>query len=228
MPDEAGIGLTPHSAAKADSDLRRPGLAPAVMRSAAAALAPTPKTRRSAGAPTGRGEAGDLAEEGCDLLAEVLIAACDGAQGELCGVGDLACPNPVVGICMCHGDSYCQEHSRDHQMYEGFELPFDEIVSRAEVLAERLGRKQGKALSDLGIRLARDELRSFAGERGLTGFWQTVFDEIHGQEVMKRCLAAGIFSAPDDPVHVLAIDHPMVTEAPVDLDGKALTGEVID
>jgi hypothetical protein len=44
------MGATPHKAAKADSDFRRSGLLPAVIRSVAAVLGPTPKVLTNAGA----------------------------------------------------------------------------------------------------------------------------------------------------------------------------------
>jgi hypothetical protein len=50
LPDDAGTGLTPQSAAKAASEWSRWGLSPAVISSAAALLGPTPNRSRSAGA----------------------------------------------------------------------------------------------------------------------------------------------------------------------------------
>ena len=43
LPEEAGIGLTPHSEAKAASEWRRSGLLPAVIRRVAAVSGPMPK-----------------------------------------------------------------------------------------------------------------------------------------------------------------------------------------
>jgi len=50
LPDEAGIGFTPQSAAKADSEWRRSGLLPAVTRRFAAVSGPMPKVPARAGA----------------------------------------------------------------------------------------------------------------------------------------------------------------------------------
>jgi hypothetical protein len=50
LPEEAGIGLTPHSAANAASDFRRSGLLPAVTSSVAAVSGPTPNTLTRSGA----------------------------------------------------------------------------------------------------------------------------------------------------------------------------------
>ena len=48
-PDDAWTGLVPHRAAKDDSVRMRSGLSPAVMSSAAAVSAPTPRAAKSAG-----------------------------------------------------------------------------------------------------------------------------------------------------------------------------------
>jgi hypothetical protein len=50
LPEEAGIGATPHRWANAASDRSRWGLSPAVTSSCAAVHTPTPETSRSAGA----------------------------------------------------------------------------------------------------------------------------------------------------------------------------------
>ena len=50
LPEEAGMGLTPHREAKAASEWRRSGLLPAVIRRAAAVSGPTPKMQTRAGA----------------------------------------------------------------------------------------------------------------------------------------------------------------------------------
>ena len=50
LPEEAGIGLTPHKDAKAASEWRRSGLLPAAISSVAAVSGPTPKTLTRAGA----------------------------------------------------------------------------------------------------------------------------------------------------------------------------------
>ena len=56
LPEDAGIGATPQRWAKADSDLSRSGLSPAVTKSAAAVSGPTPKRAKRSGAkPATRG-----------------------------------------------------------------------------------------------------------------------------------------------------------------------------
>ena len=50
LPDDAGIGFTPHREAKAASERSRSGLLPAAINSVAAVSGPTPKVLISAGA----------------------------------------------------------------------------------------------------------------------------------------------------------------------------------
>ena len=49
LPEEAGIGLTPHNAAKEASERRRSGLLPAMTGRVAAVSGPTPKMLTSVG-----------------------------------------------------------------------------------------------------------------------------------------------------------------------------------
>ncbi len=56
--------------------------------------------------------------------------------------------------------------------------------------------------------LPEEDVRSFARDRGFAGFWQAVFEEIQGQEVMKQALTAGLFSLSREPVHILVIGEP--------------------
>ena len=69
MPEEAGIGLTPHSEAKAASEWRRSGLLPAVIRRVAAVSGPMPKMLTRARRRTC--ESFKLGLQVVDLLAEL-------------------------------------------------------------------------------------------------------------------------------------------------------------
>ena len=74
FPEEAGIGLTPHSAAKAASEWRRSGLLPAATRRVSAVSGPyaehADQRRRCR-----QGEAFQLGLEVVDLLTQLAVAA---------------------------------------------------------------------------------------------------------------------------------------------------------
>ena len=63
LPDEAGTGLTPQSAAKLASDRKRSGLSPAVSRSCAAPVCPIEVTGDKVG--------GKLLDDGADHRVEI-------------------------------------------------------------------------------------------------------------------------------------------------------------
>jgi DNA replicative helicase MCM subunit Mcm2 (Cdc46/Mcm family) len=85
---------------------------------------------------------------------------------------------------------------------------FSKVISKAESLREILESKKMMEHEKSGIYLPEDELREFAKERGFDGFWENVFQEIHGNDVMKKVIAASIFSTFEEPVHSLIIGEP--------------------
>lgn len=116
------------------------------------------------------------------------------------------CPETSVDRCACHHQYFCQTHLDGH--VPSIPQDFARITLEAQKLAERLHEKKAKALSDMGVTLPEEKIQSFARQRGLAGFSESVFGEIQGQEVMKQALALGVFSPPRDPVHVLVIGEP--------------------
>jgi len=85
---------------------------------------------------------------------------------------------------------------------------FSKVISKAESLREILESKKTMEREKSGIYLPEDDLRAFAKERGFDGFWENVFQEIHGNNVMKKVIAASMFSTYDEPVHSLIIGEP--------------------
>ena len=84
IPDEAGIGATPHSLAQAASERTRSMLSPATMSSSAAMSVPMPKAAHELRYELG----GQVLEDALvlgDLFVEVQPAPRDGAQGVYCG-----------------------------------------------------------------------------------------------------------------------------------------------
>jgi DNA replicative helicase MCM subunit Mcm2 (Cdc46/Mcm family) len=85
---------------------------------------------------------------------------------------------------------------------------FSKVISKAESLREILDSKKNMEREKSGIYLPEDELRKFARARGFHGFWENVFQEIHGNDIMKKVIAASMFSTFEEPVHSLIIGEP--------------------
>ena len=85
---------------------------------------------------------------------------------------------------------------------------FSKVVSKAESLREILESKKMMEQQKSGIYLPEDELKKFAVNRGFDGFWNNVFQEIHGNDIMKKVIAASMFSTFEEPVHSLIIGEP--------------------
>jgi DNA replicative helicase MCM subunit Mcm2 (Cdc46/Mcm family) len=85
---------------------------------------------------------------------------------------------------------------------------FSKVVTKAEGLREILESKKIQEKEKSGIYLPENELKEFAKKRGFTGFWQNVFQEIHGNDIMKKVITASMFSTFKEPVHSLIIGEP--------------------
>ncbi|RLF29963.1 MAG: hypothetical protein DRN08_00245 [Thermoplasmata archaeon] len=85
---------------------------------------------------------------------------------------------------------------------------FDKVLNKAEILREMIEAKKKEEREKQGIFLPEKELVEFAKKRGFNGFWKNVFAEIKGNDVMKKVIAASMFSTFDEPVHSLIIGEP--------------------
>ena len=85
---------------------------------------------------------------------------------------------------------------------------FNKIIKKAEDLLEFIETKQLDEQEKRGIFLPEDELMAFAKKRGFSGFWKNVFQEIHGNDIMKKVIATSMFSTFEEPVHSLIIGEP--------------------
>ncbi|MBN1280374.1 MAG: hypothetical protein JXA00_01860 [Candidatus Thermoplasmatota archaeon] len=85
---------------------------------------------------------------------------------------------------------------------------FSKVIAKAEGLREILEAKRREEQEKSGIYLPEDDLREFARQRGFSGFWKNVFQEIHGNDIMKQVIAASMFSTYPEPVHSLIIGEP--------------------
>jgi len=82
---------------------------------------------------------------------------------------------------------------------------FDRIVEASQIEKEIL---EGRVIESEGGMLSEEQVMDFAKERGFDGFWRNVFDEIKGNEVMKKALAVSMFSTFEEPVHTVVIGEP--------------------
>lgn len=83
---------------------------------------------------------------------------------------------------------------------------FDRIIEGAQIEKEILdGRNISLAEN---MTLSEEQVLDFAKERGFHGFWKNVFDEIKGNDVMKKALTVSMFSTFEEPVHTVVIGEP--------------------
>jgi len=85
---------------------------------------------------------------------------------------------------------------------------FSNVINKAKTMQEIVEKKRIEEIERDGIFLPKEELIEFAQKRGFKGFWQNVFQEIHGNDVMKKVIATSMFSTFKEPVHSLIIGEP--------------------
>ncbi|NVM31408.1 MAG: hypothetical protein HWN65_21395 [Candidatus Helarchaeota archaeon] len=71
-----------------------------------------------------------------------------------------------------------------------------------------LNAKKKNVFQKFGIDLDRQKIMDFAEARGFNGFWNNVFEEIQGNDVVKKSITIAMFSSYDEPIHVLVIGDP--------------------
>ncbi len=82
---------------------------------------------------------------------------------------------------------------------------FDKIIEASRIEKEIL---DGRNIASEEMPLGEEQVMDFARERGFEGFWRNVFDEIKGNEVMKKALTVSMFSTFEEPVHTVIIGEP--------------------
>jgi DNA replicative helicase MCM subunit Mcm2 (Cdc46/Mcm family) len=87
-------------------------------------------------------------------------------------------------------------------------IVFDKVITKAKILSEIIETKKIEKREKNGIYLPDEELKEFAKKRGFNGFWKNVFQEIHGNDIMKKVITASMFSTYKEPVHSLIIGEP--------------------
>jgi len=106
------------------------------------------------------------------------------------------------GIGLCEKCRYVHEHKNIAEIHYLTRL-FDTVKQKAQRL-EFL--KPSKQKEDEGV--SSEEVMAIGRQLGFTGFADKFFSELEGNELMKRSLTCALFSAPEEPVHVLVIGDP--------------------
>jgi len=84
---------------------------------------------------------------------------------------------------------------------KAFERVYESALVEKEII-------EGKKIFDEGILMSDEQVLQFAQERGFEGFWKNAFEEIRGNEIMKKALTVSLFSTFQEPVHTLIIGEP--------------------
>jgi len=85
---------------------------------------------------------------------------------------------------------------------------FNKVLRKADVLRELIDSKKNDEREKQGVYLPKEDIMKFALERGFAGFWQNVFHDIKGNDIMKKVIAASMFSTFEEPIHSLIIGEP--------------------
>lgn len=85
---------------------------------------------------------------------------------------------------------------------------FENIKKKASEWVTNSEKKERQSLAKKGIEAGRQEIINFAKNRRFDGFWQNVFEEIRGNEIMKKTITLSLFSSYDEPLHVLILGDP--------------------
>jgi len=105
---------------------------------------------------------------------------------------------PPGAAALVEGDGMIELHRKGRA--------FDRIMEGAQIEKEILDGRN-IALAENMV-LSEEQVLDFAKERGFHGFWRNVFDEIKGNEVMKKALTVSMFSTFEEPVHTVVIGEP--------------------
>lgn len=127
--------------------------------------------------------------------------------------------NPIIErstISVFNFKSGCSECSVDvdnmgisSKPVEGLEASWENNVKlQATKWKARLQDKKITEKEKLGITLNPEKIKEFAELNGFDGFWQTVFQNIKGNEILKKSISIAMFSPPEAPVHVAVVGPP--------------------
>ena len=87
-------------------------------------------------------------------------------------------------------------------------VTFNKVIKKAIDIKNTIESKKKEEYEKRGIYLPNEELINFAKKHGFNGFWQNVFHDIKGNDIMKKVIAVSMFSTFEEPVHLLIIGEP--------------------
>ncbi|MEM2900687.1 MAG: hypothetical protein QXT63_07830 [Thermoplasmata archaeon] len=85
---------------------------------------------------------------------------------------------------------------------------FKTAQEKAKYWINILEAKRKDELAKEGIDIDRKKIIEFARERGFDGFWKNVFEEITGNEIVKKAISVSLFSTYSEPAHLLVLGDP--------------------
>jgi len=72
----------------------------------------------------------------------------------------------------------------------------------------KIEAKQEEENKRNGITMDVNEIRAFARKIGFDGFWESIFQEIKGNDIMKKALSIALFSTFNEPCHICVLGSP--------------------
>jgi DNA replicative helicase MCM subunit Mcm2 (Cdc46/Mcm family) len=85
---------------------------------------------------------------------------------------------------------------------------FDVVLENARKWQRILSEQRRIELEKEGFTLNREDILEFAKKYRFDGFWENVFEDIKGNDVMKQAIAVSLFSSFEEPIHTLIIGEP--------------------
>jgi len=131
------------------------------------------------------------------------------------------CGADPVYLCPACDASLCEKcrYEHEHPSYQTIEIQYLEgIFNRVREKAQTFVLMPPEKWIEVEAK-PNKEVTAIAKERGFSGFVETFFCELEGNELMKKALSCALFSTPQEPVHVLIVGDPA--------GGKTLAKDII-
>ena len=132
-----------------------------------------------------------------------------------------ACGAEPICLCTICGASLCEKcrYEHGHGYYDTIEIQtlervFARVRENARTFTPMPPEKRMRVEGE-----PDEEVAMVARAEGFTGFAESFFHELGGNELMKKALACALFSTPQEPVHVLIVGDPA--------GGKTLARDII-
>lgn len=131
------------------------------------------------------------------------------------------CGAEPVCLCTICGASLCEKcrPEHDHGYYKTIEIQILEgFFARVRENARTFTPMPPEKRMEVETK-PDEEVTTIARAEGFTGFVESFFHELGGNELMKKALTCALFSRPQEPVHVLIVGDPA--------GGKTLARDII-